>query len=165
MSVKKWSTEFGIQEIDESQIATVKRWRSLKSVDCTKMGLTVKLKINMLPDLLSPQLYFIILVMCSLVCFVVVFFADYTLNNKGSSHLECYWFIFWFLSKTGFARMHEFFSKDQENCWNWENESWWTTVIIEATTKHLLKTYVFDAIFFYNQLKPHDREVMKWAPI
>ena len=28
MSVEKWSTEFGIQEIDESQIATVKRWRS-----------------------------------------------------------------------------------------------------------------------------------------
>ena len=66
VSVEKWSTEFGIQEIDESQIATVKRWRSLKSADYTKMRLTVKLKINMLPDLVFLQLYFIILVMWEL---------------------------------------------------------------------------------------------------
>ena len=66
MSVEKWSTQFGIQKIDESQIATVKRLRSLKSVDCTKMRLTVKLKINMLPDLVFLQLYFIILVMWEL---------------------------------------------------------------------------------------------------
>ena len=88
VSVEKWSTEFGIQEIDESQIATVKRWRSLKIADYTKMRLTVKLKINMLPDLVFLQLYFIILVMWELfpclfadytLCFV--FFADYTLIN------------------------------------------------------------------------------------
>ena len=79
MSVEKWSTEFGIQEIDESQIATVKRWRSLKSVDCTKMRLTVKLKINMLPDLVFLQLYFIILVMWELFPCLFCFFADYTL--------------------------------------------------------------------------------------
>ena len=66
VSVEKWSTQFGIQKIDESQIATVKRLRSLKSVDCTKMRLTVKLKINMLPDLVFLQLYFIILVMWEL---------------------------------------------------------------------------------------------------
>ena len=40
MFVGKWRTEFGIQEIDENQIATLKRQRSLKSVDCTKMPLT-----------------------------------------------------------------------------------------------------------------------------
>ena len=79
MSIEKWSTEFGIQEIDESQIATVKRWRSLKSADYTKMRLTVKLKINMLPDLVFLQLYFIILVMWELFPCLFCFFVDYTL--------------------------------------------------------------------------------------
>ena len=130
--MKKWSTEFGIQEDVESLIATVRRWRSLKSVDCTKIHT--------------------LMMMCSLVYFVFVFFADHALkkkSNKGSSRLECYWFMFWFFffSKTGFARMHDVFTKIQENCWNWENESWWTTVIIEATTEHLLKPYVFWCYF------------------
>ena len=64
-------SEFDIQEIDDSQIArvspslprraTARQNLCLKSVDCTKMRLTVKL--NMLPDLAFLQLYFIILVM------------------------------------------------------------------------------------------------------
>ena len=73
----------------------------------------------MLPGLPFLRLCVIISVMGELFpcfSFAFVFFADYTLNNKESRHLECCWLIYWYwvLSKTGFATIHEVFTKDQE---------------------------------------------------